>query len=108
MEGLIYEEEYMIFETKPKLLSIGTITFLEQTISLLHFGVLEVRSTEESNPKQGTLDIIAIEVVLSTMKSEYFCVRPEVSLEDKVYPKTYYHHSKDDIQVDETPTKIQV
>jgi len=42
------------------------------------------------------------------MKSKDFCVRPEVSLEDKVYPKTYYHHSQDDIQVDETPTKIQV
>jgi hypothetical protein len=26
MEGLINEEEYLIFETKPKLFSIGTIT----------------------------------------------------------------------------------
>jgi hypothetical protein len=29
-----------------------------------------------------------------------------MSLEDKVYPKTYYHHSQADIEVDETPTKI--
>jgi hypothetical protein len=29
-------------------------------------------------------------------------------LEDKVYLETYYHHSQYDIQVDETPTKIQV
>jgi hypothetical protein len=29
-------------------------------------------------------------------------------LEDKVYLETYYHHSQDDIQVNETPTKIQI
>jgi hypothetical protein len=27
-------------------------------------------------------------------------------VEDKVYLETYYHYSQDDIQVDETPTKI--
>ncbi len=42
----------------------------------------------------------------STVKLEDVCVRLEVSLEDKVYPKTYYWHSHNDIQVDETPTKI--
>jgi len=42
------------------------------------------------------------------MKLENFCVKPKVSLKDKVYPKTYYHHSHDDIQMHETPTKIQV
>jgi hypothetical protein len=47
-------------------------------------------------------------VVPSTVKLEDFCVSPKVSLEDKVNPETYYHHSQDDIQVDETPTKIQV
>jgi hypothetical protein len=35
-----------------------------------------------------------------------FNVKLEMSLEDKVYPKTYYHHSQADIEVDETPTKI--
>jgi hypothetical protein len=47
-------------------------------------------------------------MVLSIVKSEDFCVRPKVSLEDKVYLETYYHHSQDDIQVDDTPTKIHV
>ncbi len=42
------------------------------------------------------------------MKSEYFCVKLEVSLEDMVYLKTYYIHSQDDIQVDETLAKIQI
>ncbi len=35
-------------------------------------------------------------------------MRPKISLEDKVYPKTYYHDSQVDIEMDETPTKIQV
>jgi hypothetical protein len=29
-------------------------------------------------------------------------------LENNVYLETYYHHNHDDIQGDETPTKIQV
>jgi hypothetical protein len=40
------------------------------------------------------------------VKSKDFCVKPKVSLKDKVYPKNYYHHNQGDIQVDETPTKI--
>jgi hypothetical protein len=42
------------------------------------------------------------------MKLEDFCVRLELLLEDKVYLKAYYHHSHDDIQMYETPTKIHV
>jgi len=45
-------------------------------------------------------------VVPSTIKSKDFCVKLEVSLEDKVYLETYYHHGHDDLQVDETPAKI--
>jgi hypothetical protein len=45
-------------------------------------------------------------VVLSTTKPEDFYVRPEISLEDKVYPITYYQHSQVDIKMDETPVKI--
>ncbi len=47
-------------------------------------------------------------MVLSKIKTIKFNVRPKISLENKVYPKTYYHHSQADIEVDETPTKIQV
>jgi len=46
--------------------------------------------------------------VPSTLKLKDFYVKLEVSLEDKVYPKTYYHHSHDDIQVDETLAKTWV
>jgi hypothetical protein len=54
MEGLANEEEDFIFETKPKLLSIGTIILLEETILLLSAGVLEIISIEEFDPKEGT------------------------------------------------------
>jgi hypothetical protein len=46
--------------------------------------------------------------VASTTKTTKFNVRSETSLEDKVYPKTYYHHSQANIEVDETPAKIQI
>jgi hypothetical protein len=47
-------------------------------------------------------------VVPSIIKLYNFYVKLDISLEDKVYPKTYYHHSQDDIQMDETPAKIQL
>jgi hypothetical protein len=39
MQGLTYEEEDMIFETKLELFSIGIITVSEETVSLLNVGV---------------------------------------------------------------------
>jgi predicted peptidase len=32
---------------------------------------------------------------------------PEVTLKDKVYPKTYYNHQPGSVAMDETPTKIK-
>jgi len=93
MEGLTNDEEDLIFETELKLLLIGTITLLEETVSLSSVGVSEIISIQEYDQKQRTLDQTTKEVMFSTMKSKDFCVRPEVSLEDKVYQKIYYHHS---------------
>jgi hypothetical protein len=45
-------------------------------------------------------------VAPSTTKTTNFNIKLEISLEDKVYPKTYYNHSQADIEVDETLTKI--
>jgi hypothetical protein len=45
-------------------------------------------------------------VVASTTKPEDFYVKPNISLEDKVYLETYYHYTQDDIEVDETLAKI--
>jgi hypothetical protein len=54
MEGLTYEEEDLIFETKPKLFSIGTITLSKEMVSLLNVEMSEIKSTEEFDPKKGT------------------------------------------------------
>jgi len=86
MERLTNEEEDLIFETKPKLFSIVTIILPKETILLLRARVLEIKSTKESNPEQGTLDQTVTELVLSTMKSKDFSITLKVSLEDKVYP----------------------
>jgi hypothetical protein len=93
MEGLTDEEEDLVFEIELEIFSIATTTLLEEMVLLLNVKMSKIKSTEESNPKQGTLDQIVVKVVPSIVKSEDFCVKPKVSLEDKVYPKTYYHHS---------------
>jgi hypothetical protein len=108
MQRLTSEDEDLIFEIERKLFPIDTITFLEETISLLSVEVPKIESIKESDSKQRTLDQTSTKVVPSTMKSKEFCVRPKVSLENKVYPESYYHHNQDNIQVDETTTKIQV
>ncbi len=95
----------MIFETKPKLLSIGIITLSKEMISLLNVGVLKIRNIGEFNLERRTSDQIVMELEPLIVKSKDVCVKPQVSLKDKVYPETYYHHSQDDIQVDETPTR---
>jgi hypothetical protein len=50
LEGLIDEEEDLIFETDPKLFSINTITILEETIFLLNIGVSKIIINEEYKP----------------------------------------------------------
>jgi hypothetical protein len=75
------------------LFSIGTITLLEETILLLNVGVSKIRSTKQLDPEQRTLNQTTIKLVPSIVKSKDFYVIPKVSLEDKVYPKTYYHHN---------------
>jgi len=47
--------------------------------------VSKIRSIKEINLEQRISDEIVVEVVLSTIKSKDFCVKPEVSLEDKIY-----------------------
>jgi hypothetical protein len=49
-------------------------------VSLLSVGVSKIKINEESNLEQGTLNQIIIEVVLSTMKLEVFCVRSNDAL----------------------------
>jgi hypothetical protein len=107
MERLIDEEEDLIFDIELEPLSIGTITLLKETATLLNVGVSEIKSIEKIDAKHRTSNQIVVEVVPSTLKSKDLFVRPKVSLEDKVYPKTCYHKSHDDIQVNETTKKYK-
>jgi len=75
------------------LFSIGTIIILDETISLLNVGVSDIKINGESKLEQGISDQGTTKVVASTTKTTKFNVKPEISLEDKVYLKTYYHHS---------------
>jgi hypothetical protein len=68
MQGLIDEEEDLIFETEPELFSIGTITLLEEIVSLLSVKVSEIRSIEEYDSKQRTLNQTTTKVVPSIVK----------------------------------------
>ncbi len=59
MQRLTDEEEDLIFETELELFSIGTITLLEETVSLLSVGVSKIKSIEDFDSKQKTLNQIA-------------------------------------------------
>jgi len=66
-------------------------------VLLLSVGVLEIRTIGEFDPKRRTSHETTMQLEPSTLKLKDVCVRPVVSLEDKVYPKTYYHRNHDDI-----------
>ncbi len=108
LEGLIDEEEYLNFKIELELFSIGTIIISNEKNSLLSVEMPEIRISEESKPERRTSNQIVTKVVPSTIKLKDFYVKPEISLEEKVYPETYYHHTQDVIEVDETLAKIQV
>jgi hypothetical protein len=86
MEGLIDEEEDLIFETKPKLFSISIITISNETISLMNVGVTYIIINGECELKQGISNQGATKVVASTIKTTKFNGKSNTSLEDKVYP----------------------
>jgi hypothetical protein len=108
MEGLIDEEEDLIFETELELFSIGTITISDEIISLLSVGVTKIKINGKSEPKKRISNKKTTEVMALITKITKFNVKPKTSLEDKVYLEIYYHHNQANIEVDETPTKIQV
>jgi hypothetical protein len=92
LESLTNEQEYLIFQIKPKLLSIGTITISNEIILLSSVGVFKIKIIEKFELVQRTSYQRVVEVVFTT-KSEDLYVRPKISLEDKVYLETYYHHT---------------
>ncbi len=100
--GIINEEEDLMFANEPKLFSIGTISLPLEILKTLVASIQTKKYIE-------TIDAIAepscnsINNVGTVLDNKL-----EVSLEDKVYPKTYYHHMLGRVQIDETPTKIRI
>jgi hypothetical protein len=56
--------------------------------------MLEIKISKKSNPKQRISNQGIAKMAPSTIKTTEFNVRLEISLENKIYPKNYYHHSK--------------
>jgi hypothetical protein len=100
--GITDEEEDIIFATKLKLFSIGTISLPEiiQSMKTTDMGIMDT-DVKTSISKQ-------IYEVHNTKKKIFGNkYEPKVTLEDKVYPKTYYKHQLRNVVVDETPTNIK-
>ncbi len=103
MEGLTNEEEDLIFEIEPELFSIGTIINSNEIVSLLSVRVSKIIINGKCEPQWGITNQGRAKVVASTTKTTKFNVRPKISMENKIYPQTYYHHNQAE---DEIPTKI--
>ncbi len=78
----------------PYHLRMADQTISNETISLLSIEVSKIRINEKSNLEQGTSYQRTTKVVPLITKPEDFHVKPNISLEDKAYPKTYYHHNQ--------------
>ncbi len=100
--GITNEKEDIIFATKPKLFSIGTIN-LPKKIQFVKITNLEIMyiDVKISISKHG-FGVHSTKKKILGNKYE-----PKVAIEDKVYPKTYYRHQPWSIAMDETPTKIK-
>ncbi len=86
---IIDEEKDIIFATEPKNFSIGTIN-LPKTIQSMKTTDMGITDT---NVKTNILEQ-GSEVQNTKEKIPSNRYEPEVTLEDKVYPKTYYKHNQ--------------
>ncbi len=100
--GITYEEDNIIFATKPKLFSMGTINLFE-TIQYVKTIDVEIMDT---NVKTIISDQ-EVEVQSTKKKVDGNRYEPIVVSEDRVYSETYYNHQPRNVVVDETPTKIK-
>ncbi len=98
--GIIDDEENLMFANEPKLFSIGTINLPLETLDIVVVNTIQLKKITK------TIDSKA-EPSCNFKSSAKTVVdkRPEVSLEDKVYLETYYHHTPCQVQIDETLAK---
>jgi hypothetical protein len=100
--GIIDEEENIIFATKPKLFSIETFNLLK-IIQSMKIADVEIINT---NVKTTILEH-EFEVQNTKKKIDGNRYEPKIVLEDKVYSKMYYCHQLGNVAVDETLIKIK-
>ncbi len=86
-----------MFNSEPKLFSIGTISLPLETLEIIVVNTMQLKRIIE------TIDCRA--------KSYYNLKgsvdnKLEVNLKDKVYPETYYHHTLGQMYIVETLTKV--
>jgi hypothetical protein len=100
--GIIDEEEDIIFAIEPRLFSIGIISLFETIQSMKTIVVEFMDNYGETSTSNLNFGVQNIEKKIIGNKYE-----PKVALKDKVYSETYYNHQRGSVIVDETPTKIK-
>ncbi len=100
--GIIDEKENIIFATKPKLFSIGTISLLEtsQSMKTIDAGIMDI--DVKTNISEQGFKVQSIEKKIPNNRYE-----PKVAMEDKVYLAMYYKHQLGNDVVDETLVNIK-
>ncbi len=100
---ITYEEKDLIFVNELELFSIGTINLPLEILEIIVINTIQLKRTIEiANSKAKPFCNFkgSAEIVLEQ--------KPKVNLNKKVYPETYYHHMLGQVQIDETPSKVQV
>ncbi len=101
--GVTNEEEDLMFASELELFSIGIISLPLETLEIVVINTVQTENntkTINDKAKPSCNFKSSVEIVLEN--------KPKVNLEDKVYLKTYYHHTLGQVQIEKMPTKIQV
>jgi hypothetical protein len=98
------KEKDLMFISEPKLFSIVIISIPLETLETIIINIVEFeKTTKTTNSKtKPSHNLSSIET------PNTFDKKPKVSLEGKVYLETYYHHMPSQVQINKTPTKVQV
>jgi len=98
--GITNEEKNIIFATKPKLFSIGTISLPETIQFMKTTDVVIIDTNVKINISKHGYDVLNTKKRIPSNGYEL-----EIALEDKVYQETYYRHQLENVVMDETLAK---
>ncbi len=92
-----------MFASEPKLFSIGTINLPLEILDTVVVNIIQIEKTTkivESITKPCCIFRCSTETTLD--------MKLDVSIEDKMYSKTYYCHITGQVQINETLAKIRI